>query len=148
MKRWSRLQREIEKLFSSELELRIQCRVYRMASQSGSTDLPRYWLTLGREVIWDYPKDANGRTVNYPYVTDISDISEFLRAYIDTPVECLLDLPADPWSLGEILLAADRRVGKRTYDRLRQRLQHPGALAVLNARQQSKAAEERASSEL
>ena len=133
MKRWSRLQREIEKLFSSELDLRIQCRVYRMASQSGSTDLPRYWLTLGREVIWDYPRDAANRSL-YPHVTDISDISRLIRRYIDTPLAQLLNAANDPWGLGEVLLAADRRVGKRTRDTLKQRLQHPGALAVLNAR--------------
>lgn len=140
MKRWSRLQREIEQLFARDLDLRIQCRVYRMASQSGSTDLPRYWMTLGREVIWDYPRDAAQRSL-YPHVTEISDISRLIRSYIDTPLAQLLEAGSDPWGLSEILLAADRRIGRRSRDRLRQRLQHPGALAVLNARQRPRGAE-------
>ena len=55
-----------------------------MSSQYGSTDLPRYWITLDGEIIFDYPKqfvekDKNGSFVKnlkgekiyYPYQTDI-----------------------------------------------------------------------------
>jgi len=40
-----------------------------MRSQNGgSTDLPRYWITLDKNVIWDYPKDfiaGNGGVRNF-----------------------------------------------------------------------------------
>jgi hypothetical protein len=51
VKPWSKLQREVSKLFAEGLRLQIQRRAYRMASASGSTDLPRYWCTLGKDVI-------------------------------------------------------------------------------------------------
>ena len=37
------------------VKLQLQCRVVRMNSAYGSTDLPRYWITLGKETIWAYP---------------------------------------------------------------------------------------------
>jgi hypothetical protein len=77
-----------------------------MASQRGSFDLPRYWITLGKETIWDYPKDFKNRGYAfdghqkkyrivfeqdlYPYGTAISDISNVIREYIDTPRSELL----------------------------------------------------------
>lgn len=135
MKRWSKLQKEIEKLFADGLALQIQCRVYRMDSQSGSTHLPRYWITLGTEVIWDYPRDFTHSAKDYPYLTDISAISGLIREYINTPVEELLSKPfEDRWHLVEILLAADRRIGRRKLELLKQRLRQPGAQAVLRAR--------------
>ena len=48
MKRWSKLQRDFYKLLADGLDLQLQCRVYRMNSQRGSTDIPRYWITLGK----------------------------------------------------------------------------------------------------
>jgi hypothetical protein len=56
----SKLQLEIYKLVANGLDLQIHCVVYRMDSQRGSTDLPRYWFQLGKEIIWDYPKDFIG----------------------------------------------------------------------------------------
>ena len=135
MRRWSKLQKEIEQLFVEGVDLRIQCRAYRMASQRGSTDLPRYWVTLGKDVIWDYPTDFGKLTKDYPYLTDIGAISELIREYIDTPVEQLLVKPFnDQWHLTEILLAVDRRIGRRKLGQLRKKLNHPGARAVLAAR--------------
>ena len=56
-KHWSKLQREIYKLIDSRIGIQIHCSVYRMDSRWGGTDLPRYWITLGKEIIFDYPKD-------------------------------------------------------------------------------------------
>ena len=75
-----------------------------MDSKHGSNDLPRYWITLDKKVIWGYPKqfvtkdgtvknlsgsgtetNYNRLTVTYPYITDIRDISRLIREYIDTP---------------------------------------------------------------
>jgi len=120
LKRWSQLQRDIYKLIDPKINFQIQCRAYRMDSQRGSADLPRYWITLDKDIIWDFPRDflysqgVDGRnTVKdlYPYQTDVSDISIFLRTYIDTPVSD--KPPGDKWKLTPILRAADRRVGKR-----------------------------------
>ena len=98
-----------------------------MQSRRGSTDLPRYFITLAGEIIFDYPKDfalksggvkslAQGAlTKIYPYGNDISDIGELIREYIDTPKEELFakHFDADEWRLANILKAADKRIGKR-----------------------------------
>ena len=103
MRPWSKLQKEIEKLFIDELSIRIQCRAYRMDSQRGSTDIPRYWITLGKDIIFDYPKDFPEARASYPYLTDVSSISRLIRDYIDTPVDDLLSKQfEDPWRLVEI----------------------------------------------
>jgi hypothetical protein len=135
MKRWSKLQKEIEQLFAEGLDLRVQCRAYRMASQRGSTDLPRYWVMLDKVVIWDYPRDFGNLAKDYPYLTEIGAISDLIRDYIDTPIEQLLIKSFnDRWHLIEIFLAADRRIGRRKLEQLREQLNHPGARAVLTAR--------------
>jgi hypothetical protein len=135
VKPWSKLQREVSKLFDEGLRLQIQCRAYRMASASGSTDLPRYWCTLGKDVIWDYPREFGENATNYPYDTDVSSISSLLREYIDMPTDQLLSFAfADRWQIVDILLAADRRIGKRRLPELKARLTHPGAIAIAATR--------------
>ena len=130
-KRWSKLQREIYDLIDSEINLQIHCSIYRMSSQNGSTDLPRYWITLGKEIIFDYPKQFLEKKLSdygrnkprpkyqtvermYPYTTDIDTISNIIRDYIDSPLDTLLSLnfEFDNWGLTDILKAADRRIGK------------------------------------
>jgi hypothetical protein len=135
VKPWSKLQREVSKLFAEGLRLQIQCRAYRMASASGGTDLPRYWCTLGKDVIWDYPRDFSEDATRYPFETDVSSISSLLREYIDMPTDQLLSFAfADRWQIVDILLAADRRIGKRRLPELKARLTHPGAIAIAATR--------------
>lgn len=120
MKRWSKLQKAVEALFVTVPKIRIQCRSYRMGSQRGSTNLPRYWVTLDKETIWDYPKDFKTAVESgYPYQTDISTFSELIRQYIDTQLDQLLinSLEQDTWGLTDVLRAADRRLGR---ERLRE----------------------------
>ena len=115
MKRWSSLQRELYNIIDESINFQIHLSKYRMDSRRGSTDLPRYWITLDGEIIFDYPKqfvdsavsgsdvkrlngnkayypyagsvvkNLSGKKAYYPYQTDISDISALIRAYIDTP---------------------------------------------------------------
>ena len=54
--RWSKLQSEIYKIMDEEINLQIHCSVYPMNSRYGSTNLPRYWITLDKEILFDYPK--------------------------------------------------------------------------------------------
>lgn len=116
MPAWSKLQRALYLIVADEAALQIHCARYRMKSQRGSTDLPRYWITVGGEIVFDYPRQFihAEENENYPYETQISDISALIREYIDTP---LSDLPEkrfdrDAWGLTDILKAADRRLGK------------------------------------
>ena len=85
-----------------------------MGSAYGSTDLPRYWITVNGVIIFDYPKYflvrenekfwENYYLVNaYPYGNSVSEISIFIREYIDTPKEILFDkqFENDTWGLAK-----------------------------------------------
>jgi len=117
-----------------------------MNSERGSTDLPRYWITLNKEIIFDYPKQFatdDGRVRNltgfeagYPHTTDISDITDLIRDYIDTPKEELLTriFQDDYWGLINILRAADRRIGIRRLEVLKKKTHNIAAHKVMEAR--------------
>ena len=134
MKRWSSLQREIYKLIDKQIDFQMHLSIYRMNSQYGSTDLPRFWITLGDEIIFDYPKqfvdkdesgafikNLKGERLYYPYQTEISDISKLIREYIDTTKEDVYSkhFANDHWDLINILKAADKRFGKRRLELLK-----------------------------
>ncbi|MBR1737524.1 MAG: hypothetical protein IJ736_11005 [Firmicutes bacterium] len=149
MKRWSSLQREIYKMIDEHTDLQIHLSKYRMNSQYGSTDLPRYWMTLGNEIIFDYPKqfvcedekgncikNLNGDRSYYPYTNDITEISNLIREYIDTPKEdvFLKHFENDHWGLINILKAADRRFGKRRLEILKKRTKNNAARKIIEYR--------------
>ncbi len=149
MKRWSSLQREIYKIIDDHIDFQIHLSIYRMSSQYGSTDLPRYWITLDGEIIFDYPKqfvdkDENGSFVKnlkgeklyYPYETDISNISELLREYIDTPNEDVFakHFENDYWGIIDMLKAADRRFGKKRLEVLKQRTKNEAVIKIIENR--------------
>ena len=127
MKRWSKLQKRFYELVDEGIDFQIHCAVYRMQSRRGGTDLPRYFITLAGEILFDYPKDfvlksggvkslAGGALAKiYPYGNDIGDIDELIREYINTPKDELFakHFDADEWGLANILKAADKRIGKR-----------------------------------
>lgn len=137
MKPWSKLQKELYLLMDTSIKLQIHCSVYRMQSQMGSTDLPRYWMTLGKEIIFDYPKDfVDQMEGDYPYFNHIRDISQLFRTYIDTPVDELFakTFEEDEWGLTDLLKAADRRIGKRRLAQLAQGNPNPGVVKIVQAR--------------
>ncbi len=89
-----------------------------MKSERGSTGLPRYFITLDKDVVFDYPKQFVNKKLPdemlkysidknvtlkvqelYPYVTEISDISDLFREYIDTPINDLYEkeFKSDEW---------------------------------------------------
>ncbi|WP_445356219.1 hypothetical protein ACJJI5_10420 [Microbulbifer sp. EKSA008] len=142
-KPWSKLQREFYLLRAEGLKFQLQCRSYRMDSQMGSTNCPRYWITLGKEIIWDYPKDFVGKTHPdrkptewYPYGTDIPDISNLIREYIDTPKDEIIKkvFENDCWGLINILRAADKRIGTRRLPELKKKTGNKAALKVIEER--------------
>ena len=149
MKKWSSLQRELYKIIDNRIRFQIHLSKYRIDSQYGSTDLPRYWITLGEEIIFDYPKqfvdvsthgnfikNLSGKKQLYPYGTDISDISDLIREYIDTPKEIIFHkhFENDYWGLANILRAADKRIGKRRLILLKRKTNNKGALKIIEYR--------------
>ncbi len=140
-KPWSKLQKEFYLLRAGGLDFQLQCRAYRMDSQMGSTNCPRYWITLGKEIIWDYPKDFIGKTHPnrakwYPYQTDIPDISNLIREYIDTPKNEIISkkFEKDFWGLINILRAADKRIGARRLPEMKKKTGNKAARKIIDAR--------------
>ena len=142
-KPWSKLQKEYYLLIADGLKIKLHCRAYRMDSQRGGTKLPRYWITLNKKTIWDYPKQFIGEehpsranSQWYPYSTDVSDISNLIREYIDTPKYELLtrNFKDDHWGLTDILKASDKRIGKRRLPDLKVIITNKAALKVVEAR--------------
>jgi hypothetical protein len=121
-----------------------------MQSQRGSANLPRYWITLGKKIIWDYPRQfvqlpshpQREPLKHYPYSTDVPTISSLIREYIDTPEAQLLTRPfdGDHWGLSNILRAADRRLGAQRLNMLRRRTRNQAAIEVLEARDRARSA--------
>jgi hypothetical protein len=143
MSRWSKLQRDLYRLIEPRLDFQLHCRVVRMQSQRGRTNLPRYWITVGGEVVWDYPgrfvhrptRFAGGPT-GYPHTTDISAISMLIRDYINTPLPTLLRhaFEQDCWGLVNLLRAADRRLGRGRLLALKRKTHNRAARLIIERR--------------
>lgn len=135
MKRWSKLQKELYKIIDGGIDFQLHCCAYRMKSQRGAASVPRYWITLDGEIIFDYPKQYENRD-GYPYVNGASDISGIIREYIDTPVNEIFDRAPDGdfGELTEILKAADRRIGRRRLEELLIKTDSAAAKKVIAAR--------------
>jgi len=140
-KKWSKLQKEYYLLRASGVNLQLHSSIYRMQSNMGSTDIPRYWITLEKEIIWDYPnnfidKPHPSRSDWFPYCTDISAISCLIRQYIDTPKDQLFHkiFENDFWGLTNILKASDKRIGSRRLDKLQRKVKNKAALKVIEHR--------------
>ena len=138
MSNWSKLQKELYNVIDSRIDFQIHCVAYRMNSQRGNTQLPRYFITLGKEIVFDYPKQfLSDELQDYPYVNDASVMSELIREYIDTPTDELLNksFGRDKWQLTEILKAADKRIGKRRFDELLSVTHNETAKTIITLRQ-------------
>lgn len=143
------MQRELYQIVDESIDFQIHLSKYRMKSQYGSTELPRYWITLDKDIIFDYPKqfvcfdngrclikNLKGQKMRYPYQTDISGISDLIREYIDTPRNELMSkhFESDCWGLVNILRAADRRIGKRRLEALKRKTDNQAARKIIEQR--------------
>lgn len=121
MKRWSKLQRQLYLIIDDAINFQIHCAVYKMKKTQGENYLPRYWITLGKEIIFDYPhqfmhEDSKAGEIvrsHYPFDGVVCDISAMIKGYIYTPAAEAINLgfKQDYWRLVDILRAADRRIG-------------------------------------
>lgn len=129
---WRTIKQKIESLWADELvgRMSIHHEAYaRDGSSSGS-----YWITLDDDVIWDFPRQFYGDRLNPPPRGEPIDkrwgamweTERVLHTYLDLPrTELFHELhmeyyyapakhyPIDRWDLGDILRAADRRLGYR-----------------------------------
>ena len=100
---------------ASKLDFKIYANAYNIGE---SIPLPRFWITVGGKIIWDWPKDYIEQEGWYFY-DSAKKISRLLRNYINTPdSELLLKQFEDPFHLIPILKVCDRRIGKRRLEKL------------------------------
>lgn len=76
--------------------------------------IPRYWITIGRQIVWDFPKNAVWDKGDWYFYDEAKSISRLIKAYVDCPKdELLTNTFDDRWQMLPYLLACDRRIGKR-----------------------------------
>lgn len=129
---FTKLEKRIEELFEPKLNLKFRCHSYPIRSQWGSSSIPRFYLKLDKEIIWDFPKDFEVKEIQFYQWMDDNKISQLVRAYVDTPVAELLEKEFEiekpsfianfkdkdstevniDYKLTELFKAADRRLGK------------------------------------
>ncbi|MBR2984597.1 MAG: hypothetical protein IKC60_03740 [Clostridia bacterium] len=113
---WSKLQKSLYQIIADQTCFQIHCSAYRMDSQRGGTLLPRYWITIEKDIVFDYPKQFlnEKEKESYPYVNQVSEISALIREYIDCPPNLLPEktFENDLWGLTDILKSVDKRLGK------------------------------------
>lgn len=130
--RWSQLKSLLVELFDPTLALDIHCTVHR---REIGEPIGRYWITLDKRTIWEVPSRVHEllkTTVSEPVASEITGV---LRAYLDLSPETLVPWhDEDPWHLGQVLRAADRRVGKRRFVKYAHLFTAPAAQEILAAR--------------
>src|ERR1035437_429641 len=92
MKSFSKFKKQIDNLFVSELKMEFCCYSYPMRSQRGSTSIPRFCVKIGKEIIWDCPKDFKIKGEDIYMWSNYNGICDLVREYIDTPVDKLLSM--------------------------------------------------------
>ena len=90
-KPFSKLKKQIDNLFDPSLGIEFCCNSFPMRSSRGDNSIPRFYLKMGKEIIWDYPKQFAVKDINYGWWAGNNGISELVRDYIDTPASELPD---------------------------------------------------------
>ena len=140
-KRWSKLQKRLYNLMDPKINFQIHCALYEMNSNDGyhGNKLPRYFITIGKKIVFDYPKDFDTNksyeSTAYPWLTDMSEISDVIEEYIQCPEsEILHDFEDDKWGITEILRVCDRRIGKRRLRELENTITNEVLLEIIERR--------------
>ena len=98
--------------------------------------LSRYFITVDKEIVFDYPKDMElDKKYIYLWNSDVDKISNLIEEYIQRPNEELFaDFPDDKWGIVDILLACDRRVGKKRLQVLAERTRNAKVRSIIEKR--------------
>lgn len=136
-RRWSKLQKSIYNLIAESLPLQVHVTEMPEALEYGSLNmLGIFWVTLGKEVIWHFPKDFVTHWTEWPdgsnhYSYSVADINRVVREYVDTPLNELLpkQFSHDYCAITDVLKASDRRLSPR---RLARHFENTKSKAVRN----------------
>jgi len=155
-KPFSKLKKPLEALFVPELKIQFNCNSFPIRGQWGHhNSVPRYYLVLGKEIIWDFPANFEIKELHFGWWASFNNISALIREYIDTPIDELLTkefenetlkidtnyLPPfnEPiykinYHLTELFIAADRRIGKEKLKAFAASKNNPVVDKILNKR--------------
>ena len=136
-KRWSKLQARLYNLMEPAVNFQIHCALYEMKSLGHyGSRLSRYFITVDKEIVFDYPKDMElDKKYIYLWNSDVDKISNLIEEYIQRPKEELFeDFPNDKWGIVDILRACDRRVGKKRLQILAERTRNENVRFIIEKR--------------
>lgn len=128
------------------VDFQIHCALYEMNSLGHHGNrLPRYFITIDKEIVFDYPRDiALDKKHTYLWDNDIDKMSDLIEEYIQCPNEKLFDgFFNDKWGMADILLACDRRIGKKRFQNLMQRTKSDKIKRIIEKRMGIDYAEQR-----
>lgn len=136
-KSWSKLQARLYNLMEPAVNFQIHCALYEMKSLGHyGSRLSRYFITVDKEIVFDYPKDMElDKKYIYLWNSDVDKISNLIEEYIQRPKEELFeDFPNDKWGIVDILRACDRRVGKKRLQILAERTRNENVRFIIEKR--------------
>ena len=108
---WSKLQSALYKVIDKDVGFQMHSCSYDIGDGVG---IPRFWITIGRQIVWDFPKNAVWDKGDWYFYDEAKSISRLIKAYVDCPKdELLTNTFDDRWQMLPYLLACDRRIGKR-----------------------------------
>ena len=125
---WSKLRRQVYTILEPNLNLHMYCTFYTSYRdyKAGPFTSPRNWITLDKEIIWDFPSyflEWNHPDVPKPlrwmedghWGMEGHQPAQLMREYLQTPVNQLFArvFYLDYWGLINILRSGDRRIGQR-----------------------------------
>lgn len=129
---WSKRKKRITALWDERLmkSLNIHANAYTHHNNHSSYELPRFWVLIDKDIIWDFPgqflqpwppgsgSPPTAASLRLPQIAYFNSREAFasiiLDDYVNRPVAELFEpLENDQWELGDILRAADRRLGKK-----------------------------------
>ena len=129
---WSKLQKQLYNIMDPTVNFQMHCSVYNPHSVKCSGTIPRFWITIDKKVVWDFPNmflDELGNVYRdwthineYPWTiretyffsNNYTWVSDVIRSYINTPKTKLLkvDFEKDKFGLVDTLKKYDRRISK------------------------------------
>lgn len=139
-KRFSKLQQRLYNIVDPKLNFQIHYALYEMNSNNGyhGNKLTRCFITIGKDIVFDYPKntDYSGNYgIKYAYDPDISDISVLIDEYIECSLDNIMNqFENDKWGITDILRVCDRRIGKRRLQKIKDNTSDPVLLDIINKR--------------
>lgn len=133
---WSKLQSALYKVIDKDMDFQIHSCAYDIGDSIG---IPRFWLTIGKDIVWDFPKNAMWDNSDWNFYDEAKNISRLIKAYIDCPKDELLTHTFnDRWKMTPYLLACDKRNGKRRLAQMLEKDEYSCAAWIIRKRLETK----------